>query len=362
MTTPATFDAAKYKNTTRDQWEAAAEAWHRSAPTLRSWLGPATLRLLEMAGVVSGVARPRCRRRRGGPDAPDCVARRTWGQRARQRYFARDSTFCSRRSRARRPHQRDGAADGRRAPRARGRHVRRRRLARGGLIYFPDQQQALREMRRVLVPGGRVAAIVYGTASQNGFFSVPVSIVRRHAQLGAPLPGQPARSASASPTCSRKRSRAQVFATCGPSELRHRCGWRPPKHASASRRNRSVRCTKCSRRSTRHTATPPGRKWARRSANSKSPTAASSPPASSCWRSARSEEWGAPTSPEARPVATEPQLLQPSPSGQGHDEILAHVHAPASEHTQNPPFCMPFESWYVGLSTVPPKHTTHEGT
>jgi SAM-dependent methyltransferase len=65
------------------------------------------------------------------------------------------------------------------------------RLLRVGLIYFPDQQKALREMKRVLVPGGRVAAIVYATADKNGFFSTPVSIVRRHAKLGPPLPGQP---------------------------------------------------------------------------------------------------------------------------------------------------------------------------
>jgi SAM-dependent methyltransferase len=64
-------------------------------------------------------------------------------------------------------------------------------ISRVGLIYFPDQQRALAELKRVLVPGGRVAAIVYSTAANNGFFSVPVSIVRRHAKLGPPLPGQP---------------------------------------------------------------------------------------------------------------------------------------------------------------------------
>jgi predicted methyltransferase len=54
MSSQSTFDAAKYKATTRDQWDAAAEAWHRWAPTLKSWLGTATDRMLDLAGVTSG--------------------------------------------------------------------------------------------------------------------------------------------------------------------------------------------------------------------------------------------------------------------------------------------------------------------
>lgn len=64
-------------------------------------------------------------------------------------------------------------------------------LSRVGLIYFPDQQRALAEIRRVLVPGGRVAALVYSTPELNRFFSIPISIIRRRAQLPPPLPGQP---------------------------------------------------------------------------------------------------------------------------------------------------------------------------
>ncbi len=64
-------------------------------------------------------------------------------------------------------------------------------ICRVGLIYFPDQHQALTEMRRLLHPGGRVAVIVYSTPDRNEFFSVPVSIIRSRAQLPAPLAGQP---------------------------------------------------------------------------------------------------------------------------------------------------------------------------
>lgn len=33
------FDPVQYKTTTRQQWEDAAEAWHRWGPTLEDWLG-----------------------------------------------------------------------------------------------------------------------------------------------------------------------------------------------------------------------------------------------------------------------------------------------------------------------------------
>jgi SAM-dependent methyltransferase len=64
-------------------------------------------------------------------------------------------------------------------------------ISRVDLIYFPDQQKALIGMCRVLKPGGKIAAIVYSTPENNKFFSVPVSIIRRRAQLPPPLPGQP---------------------------------------------------------------------------------------------------------------------------------------------------------------------------
>ena len=36
------FDAAKYKTATREQWQTAAKAWNDWGPLLRKWLGPAT--------------------------------------------------------------------------------------------------------------------------------------------------------------------------------------------------------------------------------------------------------------------------------------------------------------------------------
>jgi SAM-dependent methyltransferase len=191
-TTPTVpgFDPVKYKLTTRDQWEAAAAAWHRWGPTLRNWLGPATLHMLDLARVVSG-----CRVLDVAAGAGDQTLQAALRVGPGGSVLATDISpailafAATEARRAGLSNVTTQAMDGEQLelPDQSFDVV----ISRVGLIYFPDQQRALEEMRRVLVPGGRVAAIVYGTADRNAFFSTPVSIVRRHARLGAPLPGQP---------------------------------------------------------------------------------------------------------------------------------------------------------------------------
>src|ERR687890_1535220 len=48
------FDPIKYKETTREQWQTAAEPWYRWGPTLEEWLGQATETMLDMAEVGPG--------------------------------------------------------------------------------------------------------------------------------------------------------------------------------------------------------------------------------------------------------------------------------------------------------------------
>src|SRR5262245_42703646 len=54
-TTTAVFSAPAYKETTRLQWQEAAEAWRRWSPELESWLGEATELMLDMAGISEGM-------------------------------------------------------------------------------------------------------------------------------------------------------------------------------------------------------------------------------------------------------------------------------------------------------------------
>ena len=53
-TNAAPFDPAAYKATTREQWQQAAEPWHRWGPTLEAWLGEATETMLDLAAVAAG--------------------------------------------------------------------------------------------------------------------------------------------------------------------------------------------------------------------------------------------------------------------------------------------------------------------
>ena len=191
MNTVATFDPIKFKTTTRAQWENAADAWHRWGPFLGEWLGPATEQMLDLArvrtgsrvlDVAAGAGEQTLRTaHRVGP-AGHVLA--TDISPAILEYAAATAREAGLSQVATR--ELDGEAlDA--LPAESFDAV----ISRVGLIYFPDQQKALTGMKRALKLGGRIGAIVYSTADNNAFFSIPVSIIRRRAKLPPPLPGQP---------------------------------------------------------------------------------------------------------------------------------------------------------------------------
>jgi SAM-dependent methyltransferase len=186
----AQFDSVGYKRSTRDQWQAAAAAWRRWEPVIDSWLREATEVMLDLAEVQAGarvldVAA-------GGGGQSFAAAQRVGPQgevlatdiaENLVRYLEQDAAAAGL------TQVRAAVMDGEdlRVPPGRFDAV----ICRLGLIYLPDRNAALSGMRAALRPGGRLAAIVYSTPEANRFFSVPVSIIRRAAQLPPPLPGQP---------------------------------------------------------------------------------------------------------------------------------------------------------------------------
>ena len=186
-----TFDPKQYKITTRQQWEDAAGAWHRWGPTLEAWLGEATERMLDAARVGPG---SRVLDVAAGAGGQTILAARRVGPGGRVLATDISPTILAYAAKAAAEAglgnvetlEVDGETLDVLDPGSFDAVI-----SRVGLIYFPDQQRALVGMRRTLRPGGRIAAIVYSTAERNEFFSIPVSIIRRRANLPPPLPGQP---------------------------------------------------------------------------------------------------------------------------------------------------------------------------
>jgi SAM-dependent methyltransferase len=191
VTAPPAFNAAAFKTTTRAQWQAAAEAWHRWGPFLGRWLGDATETMFDLARIGPG---SRVLDVAAGAGEQSIGAARRAG--ASGHVLATDiaPALLER-----------AAADAKAAGLSNLETLELdgealdtlpagsfdAAISRVGLIYFPDQQRALAGMRRALRPGGRVSAVVYSTPERNAFFSIPVKIIRERARLPAPLPGQP---------------------------------------------------------------------------------------------------------------------------------------------------------------------------
>ena len=184
------FDPEKFKESTRQQWQNAAKAWNDWGVFLRQWLGPATEKMLDMAGVVEGskvldVAA-------GAGDQTILIAE-TVGPKghvlatdiaSNTLEFARENA-----QRAGLKNVETRVLDGEdlKLPDDSFDAV----VSRLGVMVFPHQEKAAVGFRRVLKKDGRLGLIVFSTPENNLFFSGPLSIVRRHAKLPAPQPGQP---------------------------------------------------------------------------------------------------------------------------------------------------------------------------
>ena len=188
---PPKFDAEKYKQTTLQQWNTAAAAWHRWGPLLSRWLGPATETMLDMCDITTGsrvldVAA-------GAGEQTLAVAKRIGDA---GEVLATDISpdilqfAATSANLAGLKNVQTQVIDGENLAELRADPFDAV-ISRVGLIYFPDQHKALTGMKQQLKNGGKVAAMVYSTAESNPFFSIPVSIIRRRANLPAPLPGQP---------------------------------------------------------------------------------------------------------------------------------------------------------------------------
>lgn len=184
------FDAEAFKRTTHAQWNAVADRWNAWGPLLDRWLGPATEALLDMAHVgpgsrvlhVAGGSGQEALQsaRRVGPggfvlttDLSEALTALAGANLAAHGHANAEARVMDGED----PRLANGAFDA--------------VLSRVGLIYFPDQLGAVQRQSAALRPGGHLGAIVYATPEECRFFSDPVGVIRRHAALPPPAPGQP---------------------------------------------------------------------------------------------------------------------------------------------------------------------------
>jgi SAM-dependent methyltransferase len=185
------FDPVAFKATTRAQWEQAAEAWHRWEPAIEEWLGAATERMLDDVGLTEG---SRVLDIAAGAGGQTLAAARRVGPTGTVLATDISPAILEYAAKVAADAGLDNVstleADGEDLGAVPGESFDAA-ISRVGLIYFPDQHGALSGICRTLRSGGRFSAVVYSTPDRNGFFALPVGIIRRIAGLPAPAPGLP---------------------------------------------------------------------------------------------------------------------------------------------------------------------------
>ncbi|HKE18641.1 MAG TPA: class I SAM-dependent methyltransferase [Kofleriaceae bacterium] len=184
--TPARFDPIAYRAEQLATWDAGAPAWDRWHDTIETWFAPLTTRLLELAAVRpgqhvldvgTGYGEPALSAARAvgpggrvlGIDVSPAmleVARRRARGRSGIRYAEMDIEALDQ------PGRFDAV------------------LSRLGLMFAVDRVAALGAIRRALVPGGVLAAAVWGPPARHLVSQPAAQLVARLA-LPAPPPGTP---------------------------------------------------------------------------------------------------------------------------------------------------------------------------
>jgi SAM-dependent methyltransferase len=186
------------KTDIQEQWEAAAPGWAKWEKTFARWMEPATDAMLEMADLSAGA------------DVLDLASGAgTQAILAARRVGATGTVVASDISENMLGYVREqargagldnvstlyGAAEDLDVPAESFDAI----ICRLGLMLFTRPAAALENGWRALRPGGRVSVVVFTTPAANAFMTKPMQVLRRHAAMGQPEPGQPGIFALGSP-------------------------------------------------------------------------------------------------------------------------------------------------------------------
>lgn len=185
-----TFDPIAYKEAQRKDWSDAAAGWREWWEKIEEGTGSVSQRLVELADVqpgervldvATGIGEPAVTAaRRVGPSgrvvATDIASGMLEIGKERSSALGLENIEF-----------READAEELQVPEEGFDAV----LCRFGLMFFPDLGRALQRMRAALVPGGRLAAAVWGPPERTPFVAIPLQTVVRELQLPMPAPGTP---------------------------------------------------------------------------------------------------------------------------------------------------------------------------
>ncbi len=86
-----------------------------------------------------------------------------------------------------------------------------------GFMFFPDMQLAANEMVRVLKPGGKMAASVWGTADKNPWIAKMMAVLAKHVEMPTPVPNAPGMF-----RCSKPGLMEEILKTAGFKNIREK--------------------------------------------------------------------------------------------------------------------------------------------
>jgi len=204
------FDPVAYKTAITEEWDRAAHGWHRWIPAINSWLNDATEAMLDEAGVIVGNRVIDIAAGDGGQSVSAAERVGLTGEvlatDIAPEFVKLANTVASRMGLKQ---LRAEVMDAENLPLPD--NYFDAAISRLGLMYLPDLQKGLAEIKRVLSPGARVAAVVFTTAEKTPFFSIPVKIIRERRGLPLPEPGQPGPFSLGAPGQLTKRLNAAGF-------------------------------------------------------------------------------------------------------------------------------------------------------
>ena len=189
MSTP-TFDPQSYKARQRDDWGTAADGWRKWWPVIERTMQPVSDRLLDLArvqpahrvlDVATGTGEPAITAaRRVGPTGQVLATDQAPQMLAIGRERAEQLGLVNVEFREMDAETLDLPAQSFDAI-----------VCRCGLMFLPNLGQALGQMRRLLVPGGWLAAAVWGEAAKVPMLSAAMSVVQRELAPPPPPTGTP---------------------------------------------------------------------------------------------------------------------------------------------------------------------------